>query len=184
MCIKGKKEEYCILSENFCSKDYSYKTALGYNLKAKANLDVLDDIREICKSDNEYLILLKDLKKFFMRDFYVSQFDRTGNNFMFKVGKEGIRLAPLYDYEYSFDSCNLKLYRNQIAEIDLSNRKTKQILTKDKVFQELLHSIMQISMEDFLQEVEDTHNISVPSDFKELYMVHDTQIKQLIKEIM
>lgn len=182
LCVKGKKEEYGIISKNFCDKNYLYKTAWDYGLIPNDNLNILENIREICESDNEYLILLKDLKKFFIRDFYVSQLDRTGNNFMFKVGKEGIRLAPLYDYENSFESYRPEKYRNQIAGIDILSSDTRRILTKDEMFQELLYSIMQISMEEFLQTVEDTHKITISSDLKDYYMKHDTQIKQLIKE--
>lgn len=182
LCVKGKKEKYGILSKNFCDKNYVYKTTWDYDLIPSARLDVLDNIREICESDSEYLILLKDLKKFFIRDFYVSQLDRTGNNFMFKVGEKGIRLAPLYDYENSFESCRPEIYINQIAEINLMNSETRHILTKDDMFQKLLYSIIQINMEEFLQTVEEKHNIFVPSDLREYYMKRDTQIKQLIKE--
>ncbi|MBQ8891779.1 MAG: hypothetical protein IJ068_02825 [Bacilli bacterium] len=182
LCVKGKKEEYGLLSKNFCDKNYLYKTTWDYGLVPNRDLNVLNSIRDICESDSEYLILLKDLKKFFIRDFYVSQLDRTGNNFMFKVNKEGIRLAPLYDYENSFESCRPEVYRNQIAEINLLNNETRSILTKDEMLQELLHSIIQIRMDEFLQTVEDTHNIAISSDLKDYYTKRDEQIKRLIKE--
>ena len=86
-------------------------------------LSILENIRSICQSEEEYLLLLEDLKKFFIRDFYASQLDRTGNNFLFKITPDGIRLAPLYDYENSFESIDQQIYRNQIAEINVIVKK-------------------------------------------------------------
>ena len=181
LCVNGQKEEYGLLSKNFCDKEHYYKTAWDYNFMPKADLSILDDIRIICNSDSEYLLLLKDLKKFFIRDFYVSQLDRTGNNFMLKGGKDGIRLAPLYDYENSFESCTPEIYRNQIAGINLKNNETKYKLKNDEIFQELLQLIIELNMSSLLQMVEDTHNIVISSDLKEYYMKHDNQMKKLIR---
>lgn len=181
LCVKGKREEYGLVSKNFCDKEHSYKTAWDYNFMPKTDLSILDSIRSICSTDSEYLLLLKDLKKFFIRDFYVSQLDRTGNNFMFKSGKDGIRLAPLYDYENSFESISPEIYRNQIARIDLKNNETRYKLKNDEVFQELLQLIVQLNMSLLLQMVEDNHNIAISSDLKEYYMKHDEYMKKLIR---
>ncbi len=181
LCVSGK-EQYGLLSKNFCDKKYTYKTVWDYGLTRRSNLSILGDIRGICGSDSEYLLLLKDLKKFFIRDFYTSQLDRTGANFMFRVGSEGIRLAPLYDYENSFESISPEWYRNQIVDLRLKDEETRAILRSDDDFQELLHSLMRISMKDFLQIVKSLHKIRISSDLRDYYEKWDKDIKRLVKE--
>ena len=182
LCIKDKYERYGVISKNFCDKNYVYKTAFNYKFEAKRDLSILEDIRKICPSNESYLLLLSDLKKFFIRDFYVSQGDRTGNNFMFKVGNDSIRLAPLYDYECSFGSYESFRYRNQIAEINLSCEETKNILLSDDEFQKLLNMIMEADMNRFTEEVEDRHHIIIDDRMKKFFNRHDNEMKCLLKE--
>lgn len=125
---------------------------------------------------------MEDLKKFFIRDFYTSQLDRSGNNFLFQQTPSGIRLAPLYDYENSFETSYVDVYRNQIAEINLQNPETLMILKKDSKFQELLHLLMQSDMSSFLNEVEERHQIRIPSEYKTDYRSHTSEVKKLIVE--
>lgn len=177
-----KSTEYGLVSKNFCDKDLVYKRSWDYNLAPKRNLDVLKDLQNICKSRKEYIKLLDDMKKFFIRDFYVSQKDRTGNNFLFKETKEGIRLAPLYDYEKSFDTLDLGIYRNQIGEININNYDIQLLLKKDKKFQELLYLLMDANIRNFIDTVEERHNILVPEDDKEYYVKHERELKDKIRE--
>lgn len=176
----GNKKEYGLISKNFCNKQYTYKRSWDYNLPTSENLDILQNIRDICKSNEEYLFLLNDLKKFFIRDFYTSQLDRSGNNFLFKVTPSGIRLAPLYDYENAFESIELQIYRNQIATINITDKQTKNILRNDSKLQELLYAITNIDINNLISEVEDKHKIIVPLDIKNYYQNHDLEIKKLI----
>lgn len=182
LSVEGMKDEYGLVSKNFCDINYTYKRVWDYDFGPRGDLSILENIRSICQSEEEYLLLLEDLKKFFIRDFYVSQLDRTGNNFLFKITPDGIRLAPLYDYENSFESIDQQIYRNQIAEINITNRETQSLLKNDIKFQELLHLIMQADMLSFINEVEDRHKVLVPSDNKEYYKKRDTEIKRLILE--
>ena len=182
LCVNGQKEKYGLLSKNFCEKNCSYKTAWDYGLESKRDLSVLENIKTICNSENEYLELLKDLKKFFIRDFYTSQSDRSGKNFLFKETDNSIRLAPLYDYENSFESITPERYRNQIGEINLRNNETTYILKNDSLFQELLQLIIDIDMKSLLQMTEDRHKIIVPNNLKDYYINHDKEIKKLVKQ--
>ena len=180
LSVAGKKEEYGLVSKNFCDNKYTYKRCWDYSFEPRRDLSILKKIRNICHSKEEYQLLLDDFKKFFIRDLYTSQLDRSGNNFLFKITPEGIRLAPLYDYEWSFKDIERHFYRNQIAEINLSNIETQSILKNDIKFQELLHSIILANMSSFIDEVEDNHKILIPKDYKERYKERDTKIKKLI----
>ena len=90
------------------------------------------------------MLLLRDLKKLFIRDFYVCQLDRNGYNFIFKETTNSIRLAPLYNYENSFESCTLEKYRNQIGEINLLNDRII-ILVKKKFATSFLYTLTLIA---------------------------------------
>lgn len=180
LSVQGMKDEYGLVSKNFCDAKYTYKRVWDYGLPPRNDLSVLENVRSICQSEEEYLLLLDDLKKFFIRDFYTSQLDRSGNNFLFKITPNGIRLAPLYDYENSFESIKPQIYRNQIAQIDIEDSEIQSLLKNDLKFQELLHLIMQADMLSFIDEVEDRHKILVSSDDKEYYKKSDEEIKQLI----
>ncbi len=182
LCVKDMKDEYGLISKNFCDINYTYKRVWDYGFAPRRDLSILENIKSICQSKEEYLLLLDDLKKFFIRDFYTAQLDRSGNNFLFKITPEGIRLAPLYDYENSFESINPQVYRNQIAEINIANKETQSLLKNDIKFQELFHLIMQANMLSFISKVEDRHKILVPPDGKEYYKKHDKEIKRLILE--
>ena len=141
---------------------------------------MLDDIRNICHSDEEYFLLVEDLKKFFIRDFYVSQEDRRGINFLFQEDKEGIRLAPLYDYECSFDGMMIQCYQNQIGGILLSSEHIRSILRNDNQFQDLLGLIMSADMSSFMEQVEDKHHIIIEDYYRSLYVNHDQKMKKLL----
>lgn len=182
LCVKDESIRYGLVSKNFCTPNYQYKRSWDYGFSPRKYLDILKEVQSICHSEKEYLLLVEDLKKFFIRDFYTSQLDRSGNNFLFQQTPSGIRLAPLYDYENSFETSYVDVYRNQIAEINLQNPETLMILKKDSKFQELLHLLMQSDMSSFLNEVEERHQIRIPSEYKTDYRSHTSEVKKLIVE--
>lgn len=173
--------EYGLLSKNFCNPNISYRDAWYYKLPLKRDLSVLEDIRRICSSDTEYKNLLLDLKKFFVRDFFTSQNDRNVNNFLFKETDSGIRLAPLYDYEHSFESYAINCYRNQIGELNLDNLETQDIIKTDPTFQELFNKLMNIKMAELLTQLEDEHKIVIKEEDKEYYKKRTDEVKKLLK---
>lgn len=179
---KDSKPKYGIISENFCDNKATYKTSWDYKLPTLDNMDIFDNLRLICKSDEEYKLLLDDIKKFFIRDFYASQEDRSGINFLFSETESGIRLAPLFDYESSFFSENQAEYINQLGKLDLKDKKTIDILQKDSRFQELLNLLMSANIKLFLEEVEDTHQIFIPPFLKNHYKSREETTKKLIKQ--
>lgn len=180
--VEGK-EEYGLVSENFCSTDYLYTRTLDYNLEG-GNIHSLDKLIEICKSSEEFKLLLSDMKKFVIRDFYTSQLDRSGNNFLFKEKKdrsEGKRLAPLYDYENSFESISPEIYRNQILRVNMKDPELPKFFKKDSEYQESLSRIRDVNIDKLIKAVEERHNILIPSDMKEYYRKSDKEKKDIIK---
>lgn len=180
LCVNGKNKGYGVASKNFCNKESTYKIAWDYGFNPTRDLSILQKIKNICSTQEEYEILLNDIKKLFIRDFYTSQHDRTGYNFLFESNISGIRLAPLYDYENSFEEIYKYKYRNQIGELDITNPHTKKILLTDDKFQELLNILMSANMSTFIEQVEDRHKIIVPNDFKDYYAKEDSEIKKIV----
>lgn len=181
--VAGKKPEYGLVSENFCSPNYIYTRTWDYNLSS-GNIFELDRLNEICNSPEEFNSLLSDMKKFIIRDFYTSQLDRSGNNFLFmqkKDGSEGKRLAPLYDYENSFESSSPEIYRNQILYLNMKNPDLPNFFKKDLEYQENLYKIRDADINKFMKIVEERHSILIPNDLKEFYRKKDKEKKDIIK---
>ncbi len=180
LCVNGENKGYGLASKNFCNPKNTYKRSWDYGFNPMRDLSILQKIKDICSTEKEYLILLSDIKKFFIRDFYTSQLDRSGNNFLFKVDTSGIRLAPLYDHENSFEATDKYKYRNQIGELDITNPDTRKILLTDDKFQELLNLLMDTNISVFIELVENSHKILVPNDIKDYYLKNDSEIKKLV----
>ena len=178
--VKGENKGYGVISKNFCDVNTEYKTAWDYNFNRLKNISVLKRMRRICESDEQYALLLDDMKKFFIRDFYAAEQDRSGNNILFKNDGNGPRLAPLYDYEDSFTTVHKHIYRNQIAMLDISKPYTRQLILNDDRFQELFNKLMDINMKDFIDTLEERHKILVPEELKGFYNDHDTEVKGLV----
>lgn len=181
--VAGEEPKYGLISENFCSPDYVYTRSWDYNLNI-GDIFGLDKLMGICNNTEEFKNLLSDMKRFIIRDFYTSQLDRSGNNFLFKQKKdesEGKRLAPLYDYENSFESINPEIYRNQILYLNMKNPELPKFFKKDFEYQENLCKIRDANMDEFMKIVEERHNILIPNDMKEYYRKKDEEKKDIIK---
>ncbi len=181
--MANKEPEYGLISENFCSPNYIYTRTWDYHL-SRGDIFELDKLIEICDSLEESKKLISDMKKFVIRDFYTSQLDRNGNNFLFKQrkdGSDGKRLAPLYDYEDSFESISPEIYSNQILYLNMKNPELPKFFKKDYEYQEHLCKIRDADMNKFIKTVEERHGILIPSDIKEYYKESDKEKKEIIK---
>lgn len=181
--VANKDIEYGLASENFCSPENIYTRTWDYNL-GSGSIFELRKLLNICNSPEELKLLLSDMKKLIIRDFYTSQLDRSGNNFLFKQrkdGTEGKRLASLYDYENSFESIYPEIYRNQIICLDMKDPHLPKFFTSDDEYQAILSKIRDININEIMKTIEDKHNILIPSDMKEYYQEKDKEKKEIIK---
>lgn len=171
-----------VISQNFCCKDFSYKTSRELKFTGQNNLDIINKIKENPTLQNKDL-LLEDIKKLFIRDFYTIQNDRNNHNLLFKCQKNSIRMAPLFDYEMAFDHyTNFHCYRNVLGTLYLDFIETRQLVNNDDFFQKLLLLLMDARMPLFIQEVEDTNRIKIPEYLKEKYLQSDLKVKRYIKD--
>lgn len=181
--VAGGKLEYGLVSENFCSIEYEYTRTWDYNL-GRGDIFELDKLIEICNSPEENKKLLSDIKKFIIRDFYTSELDRSGNNFLFmqkKDGSGGKRLAPLYDYEDSFNSIYPEIYYNQILYLNMRDPRLPELFKSDYEYKECLYKIRDADMNKFIKTVEERHGILIPNDIKKYYKEEDKNKKEIIK---
>lgn len=166
-----------VISENFYRPNYKYKKPSDYNLTSK-KLDILKDIKKICKTKEEYKKIKKELKRLFIRDLYTSQKDRSNNNLLFKE-KNTISLAPLFDYEYSFLKRDIGIYFGVLGSL-IIDKETKIKLQKDKEFQKYICLIKKLDILSIINKIENKNKIIISEEEKAYYSDYDKKIKKLI----
>ncbi|MDE6141827.1 MAG: hypothetical protein K2G03_04410 [Bacilli bacterium] len=182
LIVEGKDPEIGVVSENFCSTDYKYTRIFDYKLAA-GDIRYLEELRSICASDEEFKTFFADLKKFIIRDFYTSQGDRSGNNFLFKErkdGSEGKRLAELYDYENGYELYPRNFVMNPLVYQNMEKDFLRKYFKRDQEYQESLEKIRDANMLGFLTEVEERHGILIPKDLKDTYIKVDKRKKEIV----
>jgi len=189
--VKGEKDQYGIASKNFCNPQYTYKTLIDYISETdglhifEKDLSIIDKIKVICKSEGEFRLLQDDLKKMFIRHFYNAQSDGgNGQNiFLMNQPDDGIRLAPLLDYEMAYIGyADLHRCFWDIGELNITNPDTINLFRNDVRFQELLYQLMDANINKFISEIEDSFKIKVPTEDKDHYIKYEARIKELILE--
>lgn len=173
--------KYGIASANFCSLSNEYKRITDLNFSHFDEFDWLDNIKTLCKNNNEYKMLLLDLKKLFIRDFMSREKDRNISNFLFKITATGVRLAPLFDYEGSLFG-DVDYYSNPLGTLDINNLNTCDLLKHDQDFQMLLEKLMDFNVEKQLEIIEEENNFNIPIAFKEYYKQQIFETKELVKK--
>lgn len=180
---KNNYFEYCLLSKNFCEYNYDYINFddLGIETNNKSLEERLNIIKKLCEKNNDTnYLLLQDIIKMSIRDLYSNTTDRHKLNFFFKKNKEMLRLAPLFDYECSFITPPVK-YQNPLIKIDISDRKTSEIIKGDDTFQESINRLMDINIEKLLEITQEKNNISISGGLKEIFINHDKNAKNIVK---
>lgn len=190
LMVDGQKEQYGLLSKNFCTKEYTYKTLFDYisecsELHLFANdLSIVNKIETICQTKEETALLQDDLKKLFIRHFYNTQCDGgNGQNIMLKKSEAGIRLATLYDYAFAYVGLDdLSRYVWDVGELNVENEDTQNLFRDDPRFQELLYKLMDADIFQLLKQAEEKHNIVIPLKQKNEYSRYEKRVKELVLE--
>lgn len=173
----------CLLSENFFEHNYDYLTfedlqidTIGKTLAERLNL-----IKQVCqKYKDENYLLLKDIIKMSIRDLYSNMHDRHNRNFFFKKNEDGIRLAPLFDYEHSFITPPT-LYQNPLLKLDIYDKETGELIKNDDTFQESINKLMAINIEELLENTQEKNDIIISDGLKNIFINHDRNAKNIVK---
>lgn len=182
--VGDKSPEIGVVSENFCSPDYQYTRIFDYPDLWSGDIYYLETLRDLCSSDEEFQKLFYDFKKFMIRDFYTSQGDRNGNNFLFMepIDKsEGKRLAPLYDYQNAYEVYPRNLLHNALIIQNMEKEDLRKYFKRDPEYQTILSKIRDVDMNSLLTEVQERHNIIIPEDIRRIYLECDKRKKEIVK---
>lgn len=173
---------YGLLSKNFRLKNKRYLEGSDLHLSKYSNFDLFYHLEEY-NENGVYDLLISDLKKMLIRDFYTNQKDRmTDNNFFFQVDNGKIRLSPLHDYEYSFEEVSSK-YTNLFASFDLHDTKVIDFFQKDKEFYFLIQKILLLDMKKILENIEQIYQLEISTYHKNHYIHYDEQVKENILKL-
>lgn len=173
----------CLLSENFFNNNYTYLTFndLKIDTKNKKLSERLNLIKQVCEINNDKnYVLLQDIIKMSIRDLYSNMHDRHNRNFFFKKNDDGIRLAPLFDYEHSFITPPT-IYQNPLLKIDIYNNEDNEIIKNDNIFQESINRLMDINIEKLLEIAQEKNGISISKGLSEIFINHDKNAKDIVK---
>lgn len=173
-----------ILSENFCNPNYAYITCNNFknSLTTIGTIDVLDELRKLCASEESFKLLQNKNKALVVRDFGVGQRDRYAHNFLFKEDNNSLILAPLYDYEDSFDTeCRWK-YENSLLMFNIFDSYTINLVRNDEEFQRLFNLLIDLDINELIKEVENRHKIKLEDFRTDLYTYYIDSVKDLVKK--
>lgn len=178
------KEKYVLLSKSFREHGYKYLLPEQVFDRNCINLRNLELIRENCKTNNKYRELVSQLLKMVVLDVYMNQEDRTVNNLLFKKRSRIITLAPLYDYEESFDEYDDDkpfTYKTPILGLNLNDINE---INKFPELKELFSFFITLDIEDILDNVANKHKINIPESQRSQYRQHDAHMKKVLSRII
>ncbi len=107
-------------------------------------------------SEENMMAIQNSLKRMVIRDYFSDQQDRNIENFMFSFHQDKVSLAPLYDHEYSFGDYP---YGSSFFNLKLYDPRVRQIIKNDDYLKQLITKGMALNAQQFIEQVEDEHQI-------------------------
>lgn len=170
--------DYGLASKNFKKTGNRYYFMKDLYLPNQpTNFSNLDRLKEKCKTNEEYEILLNEILKALAIDLYMNQMDRYQSNIQFRKDKTGLHLAPLYDFEKSF-LLNENYYQSNLLRVYLNS---DEYIKTYPYLKEELEKLFELDIEDTLEEIEDERKIKIPNTMKYEYKGYVNNRKSLIK---
>lgn len=171
-----------VCSKNFCEPNFTYRMKDDYGIPNLGNIYNIENIRDYLDRDLDCQELIQDLKALFVRDYFAGEVER-GSDIMFKENNASISLAPLYDYEYSFnDAASYLEYQNKLGILNINDGKTLDFLRSDDYFQLLFSKLLDIKIKDFLEYVKDTIKVIIPDIFEKSILNREEKVKKIVRE--
>ena len=158
------REAIGLASENFYKRGYKY--VFMRDLDVRRNYDNpsnLDQMKPLCKDDENYKQLVTELSKMAALDLYMVQVDRRECNFQFRKRGKELHLAPLYDFEESFTDPRSDTYLGGILGLHSTEIKDNPLIAQE------LEKLFNTSMFETLENIEDERKIKIPSNHKTYY---------------
>ena len=170
-----------VASENFCSCNYRYKTSRELQVASVSSLQNIDKLRDFFDGTINTDELINDVKKLFIRDLFTGEIERY-DDILFEINNESVRLAPLFDYEYSFSERALTWYYwNYLGKMNLFSKPQLEYFRSDSMFQELFLKLLNINIKEMLEKLSDENKIIIPNDYQEICALREAKVKKIIR---
>lgn len=172
---------FYLITENFLNYDSSYVYMnsgvfpnIQFDKNGQMELSALEKInimrikgKEYCINENDLNNLKYRLKVMIMNDYIREHCDRWYYNFMFEINKGYCKLAPLYDFELSFQLFDGDLENS--FNFDLTNIETRKFIKNDDQFQELLILAMDLNMKKVFEQLFDEYPVILTKEEQQFY---------------
>lgn len=126
--------------------------------------------------------LRRKLTLYLVRNFYAALKDRTANSFLAKKNGQ-IILPAIIDYESSYIESDMMTYVDPLINFTFHPESIQYIRDNNDYYQEYVDLVLSYSYDEALRRVEDTHQISIPSDVKEYYLGFENERNEFLSHI-
>lgn len=126
--------------------------------------------------------LRRKLTAYLVRNFYSSLKDRIANSFLAKKNGK-IILPAIIDYESSYIETDMMTYVDPLINYTFHPESIQFIRENNEYYQEYVDRVLSYSYDEALRRVEDTHQISIPSDVKEYYLGFENERNEFLSHI-
>lgn len=180
----GKADDkYGLLSLCFRNKKNRYIEPNNVGLYVNNNnLNNLKEIQNYCKDENNFKEIVSELSKMIAIDLYMGQTDRTNNNFTFQKNKDGLHLAPLYDFENSFltprDIYEPTTYN--AASLFTIKLKHKKEIKNYPELERYLNKLLSLDIEKVLNDIAASFKIDIPEERIKIYKKYIEKRKKML----
>ena len=182
---RGEIDKYCqwigIASYDFRDSDKEYKYLNDYDVNSG------NGFLEMLEKTNNYHQLYKDMLELMALDIYMGQADRSEVNVMFEEDQNNnIRLAPLYDFEFSLNSTCIdkdSIYRSCLYNFGTIDE-VRDFIRKYPEFRDILGSYLDINLIDVISRSYSRRGLVIPSDKWSYYIDFEKNRDEVIKKII
>ena len=173
-------------SYDFTDRSKEYKRINDYEVRADNGFE---SMLENTKNEENKRQLCREMLELLALDIYMGQVDRSEVNFMFEEDQAGnIRLAPLYDFEYSLSKNLLRMGNSDIYTSALYSFDTiedcQEFIRKYPMFRDILASYLDVNLVDVISRSYSKRGLTIPSDRWNFYMNFDNKQKEKIQKII
>ena len=186
---KSEFNDIILSSPSFKRMGYVYldhNSFLSYKLRRDNFENHIEFYLSECINDANREEFLDDFFKLLALDTYMMQKDRCGCNLTFEINEinKYLRLAPIYDYEQSFErSIDNFFCRNPLWDF-MGFTEYSILMDQYPIFREKLKEIQEISLKSIIENIELEKHIIIPDNIKEYYENEEKNSLKLLQKIL
>lgn len=189
--IRKNYTNFYLITENFLNCNFNYVQMnkgifpnVQFDKNNQMELSALEQINIMKINGKNYYINENDLKnlKYRLKAMIINDYirlhsDRWYYNFMFEINDDYCKLAPLYDFELSFQEYDQTL--ENAFKFDLTNKETRSFVKGDDQFQELLNLAMELNMKKVFEQLFDEYPVILTKEEQQLYenIINDKKVE-------